>query len=570
MLRPITNWVQDIKSLRCNNVALSSISRKLALSSVLGFGLTMTTAVASIAAETVYAKYSVLEFEMAIAELQAYAEKGEEPELIKNYGALLTSEQLEQLRQALGRELEIPPAVLARFLSTPSGYRLLESLTDVVHARSPEIDSVLALRTGIILAASSDHKLTLVNLLKSFPSQGVELNFDAGMQIFQALEVAVNEHKNKIAGIKQSSSLDANVSTVSPTQYQRQGQYSWQKLSFQLTDQRPVRLQSSGQPRSFPLDVYVPKGRPNEPKPLIILSHGLGSGLSAFQYLAEHFASHGYVVAVPEHPGSSVSHWRALLKSETNLISTPQEFIDRPLDIQYLLDDLTAKNLSHPVLKGQIDLDQIGLFGHSYGGYTALAIAGADIDFSRLQAICSQDIVKTFNPSLLLQCQASTLSSSLPSLQDDRVKALFVTHPIVSAVLGDQGLAPIEVPVALLSGGADVIAPLVPEQLMPFKKLNQTEKYFVLLEQADHFATIGEIAPQEELFVQSEGASDIVNIQSRQMMKALGLGFFNQKLSGETSEDVSFLSFVRSLNRPNFPVYGLGHLPESFAVHPVQ
>ena len=113
MLRPITNWVQDIKSLRCNNVALSSTSRKLALSSVLGFGLTMATAVASIAAETVYAKYSVLEFEMAIAELQAYAEKGEEPELIKNYGALLTSEQLEQLRQALGRELEIPPAVLA-------------------------------------------------------------------------------------------------------------------------------------------------------------------------------------------------------------------------------------------------------------------------------------------------------------------------------------------------------------------------------------------------------------------------------------------------------------------------
>ena len=538
------------------------------MSGLLGFGLTMMTAIASTAAETVYAKYSVLEFEMAIAEIQAYAEKGDEPELIKNYGALFSPEQLEQLRQTLGQEVDIPPSVIARFLSTPSGYRLLESLTDVVKARNSEVDSVLALRTGIILAAASDDKLTLVNLLKSFPDQGVELNFEAGMQIFQALELAMAEHQNRIAAIKQKSDLEKTSSSLAIPSSQNLGQYSWKKLSFNLTDQRPVRLQASGSPRSFPLDVYLPNQSGNDPKPLMILSHGLGSGLSAFQYLAEHFASHGYVVAVPEHPGSSVSHWRALLKSETNQISSPQEFVDRPLDIQYLLDDLTEKNLQDPVLKGQIDFERVGLLGHSYGGYTALAVGGADINFDRLQSICSQDIVRSFNPSLLLQCQASELPSSLPTLKDERVKALFVTNPIVSAVLGDNGLKPIQVPVAFLSGGTDVIAPLVPEQLKPFHQLNQTDKYFVLLEQANHFSTIGEIAPQEELFEQATATPDVVNIQSRQILKSLGLGFFNQKLAVDDSSNTSFLSLVQALNRPNFPVYGLGHLPKAVASHP--
>lgn len=542
-----------------HRVSLSK--RRSILSSLFGFGLMMAGGIAAQAAETIYATYGSLETDLSVAELQSFAETGEKSPKIAYYHALLGDEALAQIRVALTNKVEFPAPVLARFLSTPSGYQVLESLTDVVQARSEKIDSVIALRTALILAASDQESLTVMNLLRLFPDAGVELNFAEGLRMLGQLQASAQTHKDAIASLKQQSQETGLPTEDFGTKYSAMGPLPWKKRVLNLTDERPVRIQATGRSRSFPLELYVPQS--DSPMPIVILSHGLGEGLSAFRYFAEHLASHGYLVAVPEHPGSSVSHWRELLESQTDVIANPEEFIDRPLDIQYLLDVLTEHNQTDPDLKGRLNLDQVGLFGHSYGGYTALAAAGADINFDALKEICEKDIVETFNPSLLLQCQAQAFNDPLPNLSDPRIKAVFAAQPIVGSLVGKQSLSPVQVPVVLVSGGADLIAPLVPEQMNPYGTLTAPDRYLILLEKANHYSMIGEIAPQEELFEFSTGGSSRINFKSRKALKSLGLSFFQTHLTGQ-SED-SFMALVRSLNDPSFPIYGVTTPRQSIA-----
>jgi predicted dienelactone hydrolase len=107
--------------------------------------------------------------------------------------------------------------------------------------------------------------------------------------------------------------------------------------------------------------------------PVIVISHGLGSDRTSFEYLAQHLASYGFAVAVPEHPGSSAEQLRSLLAGRAKTVAEPNEFINRPLDIKYLLNQLARLDASNSSF--QLNLQQVGVIGQSFGGYTALALA---------------------------------------------------------------------------------------------------------------------------------------------------------------------------------------------------
>src|SRR3954469_21297329 len=56
--------------------------------------------------------------------------------------------------------------------------------------------------------------------------------------------------------------------------------------------------------------------------------------------------------------------------------------IDRPDDIHRAIDYAELLNKPGAPMAGLIDMDNIAVVGHSYGGYTALAAAGAQFDFA--------------------------------------------------------------------------------------------------------------------------------------------------------------------------------------------
>ena len=54
----------------------------------------------------------------------------------------------------------------------------------------------------------------------------------------------------------------------------------------------------------------------------------------------------------------------------------PENTTNRPKDVSFVLDQLTKLNAGDTDLKGKLDLQKVGVAGHSYGGHTVLALAG--------------------------------------------------------------------------------------------------------------------------------------------------------------------------------------------------
>jgi predicted dienelactone hydrolase len=218
---------------------------------------------------------------------------------------------------------------------------------------------------------------------------------------------------------------------------------------------------------------------------------------STFVYLAEHLASYGFAVAVLEHPGSNAERIQQYF---AGLAGPPEaeEFINRPLDIKYLVNELERLEKTDPTLQGKLNFQQIGAIGQSFGGYTVLTLAGAKINFEQLRQDCNPNN-SSFNLSLVLQCQATELPPKNYELKDDRIKVIMAINPIDSSVLGESGVSQIKIPVMLVAGSQDIFAPPVFEQIRPFTWLPESNKYLALIENATHFSAIAEPTPENDV-----------------------------------------------------------------------
>src|SRR4030095_13688343 len=95
---------------------------------------------------------------------------------------------------------------------------------------------------------------------------------------------------------------------------------------------------------------------------------------------ATHLASHGYVVASPDHHGNT------FLDIAAGVID-PLSFVNRPKDMTFLLDQLLARNgTPGDFLAGAIDARRVGMSGHSFGGFTTFALAAGDAKDDRIGA----------------------------------------------------------------------------------------------------------------------------------------------------------------------------------------
>lgn len=129
--------------------------------------------------------------------------------------------------------------------------------------------------------------------------------------------------------------------------------------------------------RTVPLKVYLPAS--SSARPVILFSHGLGGSREGNPYLGNHWAKQGYVAIFLQHPGTDRSVWEneaprdrmAALKAATGI----QGSRDRFDDIPFVIDQLEVWNSDeeHP-LHTRMDLEHIGMAGHSYGAVTTLAM----------------------------------------------------------------------------------------------------------------------------------------------------------------------------------------------------
>lgn len=477
-------------------------------------------------AQQIYISYGPLEVSLPIASLEHYATTGKIDQELSFYAGYLKPDQLEQLRKILVSRVDVTPVALAQFLYSTQGEIILNRIGEIIQTKARQ-PGFYAIRASLIKAAARPEGLTLLNILREFPTYGIRVDSGRGFQVIETLSNLVRETGVAIAAVEQQSSSEAASQTPpqllsvpgrSPfaraADLRQTGQVSYEKESLTLND--------FARGRTFGVDLYLPNV--NGLVPVLVISHGLGSDRQTFAYLAAHLASHGFAVAVPEHPGSNAQQIQALVNGLANQVTAPTELVDRPLDIKFMLDELKRS------YSNRLNLEKVGVLGQSLGGYTALALVGAKINYQQLQKDCTP-ANDSLNLSLLLQCRALEQPFS-NELQDPRVKGAIAINPVGSSIFGQAQFSAIKTPLMLVAGSDDTVAPALPEQIQPFTWLTTSNRYLALIKGGTHFSTLVDTAgaipiPKSAIGPYPEVARDYV--------KALSLAFFKTYIANETS-----------------------------------
>jgi predicted dienelactone hydrolase len=162
--------------------------------------------------------------------------------------------------------------------------------------------------------------------------------------------------------------------------------------------------------------------------PLVVFSHGnLGIRIQSLYFYA-HLASHGYVVATPDHHGNTfVDQFAGIVD--------PAVATNRPLDMSFVIDELLQLDAAPTgLLSAAIDEEKIAASGHSFGGYTSFALA--------TQA--------TIGPP-----------------PDPRVKAIFPQAPAATGFT-DEAFEALTIPALVVGGSIDETTPFDTDQQRPF------------------------------------------------------------------------------------------------------
>ncbi len=144
--------------------------------------------------------------------------------------------------------------------------------------------------------------------------------------------------------------------------------------------------------RTIPVRIYYPDGP--GPFPVIVFSHGLGGSRDGYRYLGECWASRGYVSVHIQHPGSdeALIHSRRPFRALIAAAKDPKNALDRPKDVSFALDTLARLDSQGGFpLRGKLDMARVGVGGHSFGAYTALAASGRILGNARVGTLDLRD-----------------------------------------------------------------------------------------------------------------------------------------------------------------------------------
>lgn len=392
----------------------------------------------------------------------------------------------DRCRRLLRSRITLDPLQLRRFFQTSVGHTLLRWIENFLHLPDHHEDPRSALQELLVQMAGDPEGLSLLSIMQQFP-EAVKINLDQFLFTAKRVELLLKETDAILAVIKTLATAEVTaepaVDYATLPDLRVPGPFSVVTRTLRLAGNPTVTTESSNQPphRDLQVQCFFPNPWPSAPVAVIVQSHGLASSPEDLESYSRHLASHGFFVAAPWHSGSDVRQVRRMLAGEASEMFALLEFINRPLDISYLLD--TLEQLNQPEFGGHLATDAVGVMGYSFGAYTGFALAGADIHFDTLETACA---LSEPNPSLLLQCQALDLPRQPYPLRDQRVKALLTLDSVGSEMFGPQGIGQIAVPTLLVAGSHDTAAPLVFEQIRIFQWLRTPEHYLAVIHGKSH------------------------------------------------------------------------------------
>ena len=138
------------------------------------------------AAEQIVLRYNVLERSVSIEELTTFAETGEISPTLENYFEM-SGQKPARIRRVLTQNASMDVVPLDRMLNTPVGDVMLDQLGNLVHTPSGNADRQ-AMRSALVLSASDDSKLSLIEILQNYPTQEIHVNGNRIVAAYRQIE----------------------------------------------------------------------------------------------------------------------------------------------------------------------------------------------------------------------------------------------------------------------------------------------------------------------------------------------------------------------------------------------
>ncbi len=264
-----------------------------------------------------------------------------------------------------------------------------------------------------------------------------------------------------------------------------------------------VSVHDSARSRDIPIRIYLPANGGAEP--VVLFSHGLGGSRTGDVFLGEHWAARRYVAVFVQHPGSDDSVWENVpplqrMKALRQAASL-DNFVLRVQDIPAVLNELEKWNGDKTnFLFGRLNLNEVGMSGHSFGAITTEAVSGENLPLTG----------KEFT--------------------DPRIKAAIAFSPSPPRT-GNPARAfdSVSIPWMLMTGTEDV-APIgdidVASRLKVYPALHGAPKYQVVLFGAEHSAFTERPLP---------GDHEPRNPNHHRVMLALSTAFWDAYLRGDAN-----------------------------------
>ncbi len=507
------------------------------IASMMGF-LSLLAMSHAEAAKQINVRIGPIERQIQVRDLERYGRTGQVPDSLKLLEPLLTKE----VQTLLTRRLEFDEGVVDRFIFGTLQSPQLEPLLEQLQTALPEAEFE-ELMVGIYLAFRQGNGLNILDFVAAYPED--TLTIDATAAIALGVQVNLSYLQSKLL----APILAQELKVESPSSFRPDfdpsaaGNYDFRERSLIFRDHQ--------RDRTILADFYIPTVKDRQ---LVVMSHGYAANRRFLIYLARHLASHGYTVVALEHPGSNID-----LLSDTDFtlnpgtLLSPEELLDRPQDISFLLDELGELNHYSRTLHNQFNTENVTVIGHSLGGYTALALAGGELDLKAVRRFCRNVTPFGRSPADWLQCAGAKLPNSTLRLRDARVKRVIALNPMTSHLFGRSGLESVSIPTVIFSSSEDAITPTLTNQLKPFSQLSG-EKYLLTAIGATHMS-VTDISNVHSAMGKSTLVPELLGREAeplRSWMRSVTLAFLKQD-SPQAREYEPFLTpeYAQFLSTPN-------------------
>lgn len=238
--------------------------------------------------------------------------------------------------------------------------------------------------------------------------------------------------------------------------------YKAHKGPFEVGAAETVTLKTDDPERDTLVRLAYPIGE--GPFPLILFSHGTFSSKDMYGPVIDHWASHGYVVALPNHVDSDFGRMPTGYDDMSDIV------MSRAADLSHVLNSLDRIEAQVPDIANKIDREHLIAAGHSIGSYVAMLNNGLEIR----------------NPE----------SGRIMAHEEDRFTGVvMMSDPGKMALMPDWVWRHIDKPTFLTTGTEDfgimgdgnIAAPYQNEILTTGEGAAENSKFLVVLDKGDHY-----------------------------------------------------------------------------------